>query len=293
MLSSLLLLGLGCDIVEVVDAVGATPSNVVSDVRVLAAVLSQPEIGLGDAFDVYPTIGNPEGRPLDVMAWICLPEEGRCVTPPGHSMLLEPIAGAMLGWNSGRPLEIHAAVDIDPTFLALVEEVQVPVFVLACEAGQCPIVELIAQGGLIASYEDLLSDPDRLLGTLPEEGVDLAVRTVVISANPVDPNTNPSLLWNSEPTNNGCPVPLQASGGEIVPICLQSRDPQGGPLLAHSYSSAGLVRDTESRVQGRTVNFTFQAPQVSETTVVDLWFVAEEDDGAGSGVFRTAIPVLP
>ncbi len=298
MLSLLAILGLGaCELQELVSDERDT---LVTDVRVLGVVARSPEVPSGEPLRLRPYVANPRGVELDVMIWSCVPDEdGVCLffweglRPLVIEQWQPLLEGAEDDDQDGEWHEL-AVEEIDEQLLVLVTEVRLPFFVLACEHLTCPVIQQAASvNPPWADIIPLLSDPEALMRQLPAEGVHLAGRSVVVSNRLRGVNDNPSLQPIPR-REGGCDFPNTVSTGNVARICLESRDPQGGPLAAYPFTLAGGLTPGEGRVRERRVEFEYRAPaSLPAANPVKVWFVAEEGDGAGSTVLSEEITIVP
>lgn len=278
----------GCDLA---DLASNEPSTLIRDVRTVAMVMEPPEVRPLEEFQVTPTVVNPQGRELDVLAWSCTPTRDGCLELTDGNL-----PQARLDWL-GQSATLRAPA-LPDKLLLFGEPLPLPVYTLVCEAGTCPVIESVALG--LEAPEDLqgpLSDPLALLQDLPEDGVFLSAHSVRVSARQLDRNENPEI--DIEPSfEGGCDLPGGALGpNQAVEMCFVTRDSDGGPMVAYAYSTAGRMLPARERVRGRRVRFTFQAPDArvvgDEGGGVLVYVVAEEDDGAGSAVYSTTFTVTP
>lgn len=278
---------------ELLDVVSDVPSTLVQDVRTVAMVVTPPEVGANGNFVLQPAILDPLGRRLDVLAWICVPDGDGCFDPSGSQR-----PQAIFDWSDGR--FFMSAPPLQEELLLLGEPLPVPIYVLACGRGMCPIIEEASDYDAdVDAIQRRLADVDTLLQDLPEEGVWLSVHSVRVTANLLDPNQNPRLELEPE-SEGGCDLPERAlSPGERIDVCVVSSDSDGGPLVSYAFSTAGRFTSARERIRGRRAQFTYVAPSAEELALapdglpVDAVFVAEEDDGAGSAVLPLQFVIAP
>lgn len=251
---------------------GPSDETLVDELRVVGAVASPPEVGPGEAVTLDVTIVDPEAEGVDLLVWACTPTGDGCVEDA--LPLVDRLAAPEVEDGQGQAI---LTVPGGP----LPADVSIPsaVWLLACEPGLCPIIELAAQALESGSeLPDALRDPIGLLQDLPLQGVSLASRTVVVSGRPVEErNTNPTVTLTS-----GVPLEIPAEGTLDLPLEIADSTAPDGLDAVGLATAGGFSAPLFDILDGRA-DLVFFAPEGEGE--VELYVVVEDGLG-GSALWR-------
>lgn len=259
---------------------GPNEETLVPDVRVMAAVAEPPEVGAGESVEVAVHLFDPAGEGIEGVLWTCLDLGDGCLEaalPAVGASLLDPVDGVATVTRA-VPAELAPLVADGTTVLP------VPVWVLACAPGVCPLVAAVAAAPEpgTAEAEALaadLADPTAWMAELPIEGVSLGFTTVGVSARPEAERAR----------NPAATVAAPGPYGVEVEGELEVRMRADLEVTWWAYTTLGGF-DAPSRDADpdEEVGFTFYAPE--EAGTAEVLFLAVTEDG-GQTVWRTTIDV--
>jgi len=250
---------------------GPVEETLVDELRVVAAIPDQAELGAGEAFTLTNTIVHPTDTAVDTLVWMCTP-----TGPPG-SPCLESTAGDG-GWfaterAAGRTSSVEMTVSPLLSVGLTEEPAFVPTWILACEPGLCPIIDEAAAATTadqVASVAEQLADPVTLLQGLPLVGAAATQRGVAVSSR-AQPDRNQHPVIAEGPA---APLIGDAEVGATFELSVDDR----GELTAFSYATAGGFSEASTPADDRGVSLTWFAPEEGEGAV-DLFVVVRDGEG--------------
>jgi len=257
---------------------GPSEETLIDELQVVGAIVEPPEIGAGEEAIIDVVVADPVGTGAEVLVWSCTGFGAECLE-----------ADAPLSeWAAvGVPLDQHLAIpwSAPPALGALVgegETVAIPLWVLSCAPGLCPLIDDVATalergGAAPAALIADLADPLEWMADLPMSGVSLAQRSLVLSGRPPEErNANPVIEVRRE-------APSTVSAGEDVELPIRVSDEGGTVDLAFGLATGGgFGMPSFDVLDGRAV-LRWYAPD--ETGEVDLFVVVDDGEG-GSAVWR-------
>jgi hypothetical protein len=238
-------------------ASGANPETLVDELRVVAIVAEPPEAVPGEEVQITAWLADPEESGAYAGAWTCVGVGGECLEQDTERLSRTSELGSTIGWTLTAPVEAAA-------LLGEGESAAATIWVLACEAGICPLLEDQDPDG-----QDL-ADPFTMMETLPLEGVSLARRSLWISMiEPAERRQNPTIEadFGSD---------LRVVAEETMDLCFTVI----GAIDGYGYASAGGFTETEAQVDEGKLSLSYSAPL--ETGEVDLWVVVQSEEGGAS-----------
>lgn len=250
---------------------GPVEETLVDELRVVAAIPDQAELGAGEAFTLTNTIVHPTDEDVDTLVWMCTPTGS-----PG-SPCLEALAGdgAWFATAAGAGRTSSVEMVVSPALSAGLTDVPafVPTWVLACEPGLCPIIDeasAAVTADQFASVAEQLADPVTLLQDLPLVGVAATQRGVAVSSRAdADRNLHPVIA--EAPL---APLFGDAEVGVTFDLAVDDR----GELTAFSYATAGGFSEASTAADDSGVSLTWFAPEEGDGSV-DLFVVVRDGEG--------------
>lgn len=254
---------------------GPSIESKVSDLRVLGARVEPAEPAPGELATIDVLIADPASQSVEVAIWTCTNLGTGCLEGADGSPV--PVwRGATVGGL------VTASVLVPPAlagFLQSPELTEIPVglWVLACPAGACPLIDALdaaPEPGTpeFAEVAAQLADPPSILADLTLGESALSSQDVHVSVRPEEErNHNPDPLFFLAP--DVAPV------GEAVFVTLGATDPDGDVVEVLSLSDVGGF-PAGFRV-GDAVDFT--RPEDAPEGGVRVWLVAR--DGRGGFAF--------
>lgn len=128
---------------------GPNEETLVPDVRVMAAVAEPPEVEAGASVELAVHLVDPVGEGVEGVLWTCVDLGEGCLEaelPAAGATLLDPVDGVATV-TRGVPAELAPVVADGSTVLP------VPVWVLACAPGVCPLIDEVARAPAAGTAE--------------------------------------------------------------------------------------------------------------------------------------------
>lgn len=264
----------------------------IDSVRVVAVVLDEPELGAGDLVHIVSHIANPDELEVEVLTWTCLPVEDRgCIeaeawSSPADWISLAPLDGSLSFARREVPAEL------DEVFAALGSTFEIPLFVLACEVGACPIIEearaALADGFVSVHLEESLRAPESWLQEVDPRRGSLNVRQARISDSwRSNPNVNPTFEARFAEAND--PV-LEGLPGSLFDLSFLTSDPNFESVYLYSFTTIGRFAERRVKAEAPVVRTWLELPPTEGEGQV--WVVFDDRDG-GIAVFSQEVRVIP
>lgn len=188
---------LGCNLDQ-------SPRTLISDLSVIAATAEPTEAAPGEEILLSMLVVDPDRLGVDqVLVWTCADLGEGCA----EVFLVESGAGlATVAPVADEQAQVTLVV---PSPLALVfqeglDELSLPLYILACAPGACPIFDQVAADPAVGTPEfealaEALGDPESLVSGLPMDQACLAERDLLISLRGEEErNHNPLLVGPTE-----------------------------------------------------------------------------------------------
>lgn len=254
---------------------GPSVESKITDLRVLGARVEPAEPSPGDLATIDVVVADPAGGEVELAIWTC--------TDFGAGCLEIGAEAPVTVWRGATTDGLARATALVPPALAgllqnpELPEIPVGLWVLACPAGACPVLDAIDAAPAPGTDEHadlvaLLGDPPAILADLPFGESALSSQEVTVSARPVEErNHNPDPLTFVAPET--APV------GEAVFVELGASDPDGDVVEVLSLSDVGGF--PAGFRAGAAVDFT--RPEDAPDGGVRVWLVAR--DGRGGFAF--------
>ncbi|MBX2801110.1 MAG: hypothetical protein KTR31_25745 [Myxococcales bacterium] len=301
-----------CDLIEPPE-----PITLITDLRVVTSIFEPPEVGVGDLLEVTTYVANPLDVEYDLLIWTCTPTGQGCWEqeidlgpldlqrgfrrrdpngepgPDGRPPLVTPVLPNP--WVTtfqipGTTVPLSAPfIDLDASAL---------VYVLVCEAGTCPIMDLVESRSNFpvipgeprwTDLYPLFERPDAWFRELPSEGTHLAVRQLGLTTRDDGRNANPSAnlseVYHVLSDRSASQFERDAQVGETLLLRFTVTDDNRDGVWAHGLTSGGFVDDREP-VKGGSVDVEFVAPDTPGC--VRVWVQFEEDHSNGAALFTGA-----
>jgi hypothetical protein len=266
---------------------GPVEETLVDELRVVAAIPSAPEARPGESVDVAVTVVEPEGLPVDVLVWLCTaagPPGAPCAESAGE---LAATAVVQRGAVSETAVSLQVPALLSGVLSDDLPEIRTSLWVLACEAGLCPLIDEVAAAPAAGTdaHADVaaqLADPASVLADLPLQGVAASRRTLRVSNRTDD-------VRNRNPTLTGVlDIATVAPGGELAVSLTVEDDQPGG--TAFGYATAGGFGVASALAIEGQVDLDWLAPEESITAPVQLMVVVQDGLG-GEALWRGSVRV--
>lgn len=271
---------------------GPIEETLVDELRVVAAVPDRPEVAPGESFGVDVFAVDPADQGLESLVWVCTP-----TGPPGEPCL-ESLAGTTNGWAAavdaeGRAEGLQVAPALAGALSGELEEVEIPIWVLTCEPGLCPLIQQAPSLYAIdVSWDGVvpqLNDPPSVVRELPMQGVALTRRSVLVSLRPPDAR-------NQHPVIQVAPTdPIEAPADSEAPFVLTVADDE--PTSGFGYTTLGGFDAIEVEAEEGELEVSwFPGEEAEAGDEADLYVVVSDGRGGeavwrGSGTVGAAIGV--
>lgn len=209
-----------------------TPRTLVSDLSVLSAVAEPAEAVAGDTVTVTALVVDPDGLGVDeVLAWTCTDLGDVCAEAQLVSKASEWVQRAPVS-DEESTVSFQIPALLAGVFNEDLPELELPLRVLACPPGVCPVYDEVAADPAVGS-EDFdalaagLQDSDSLVSGLAMDRACLAERSLLVSARAEEErNHNPILV--------GPDGDLAVDAGEDLDLSFALSDPDAGQDSADS-----------------------------------------------------------
>lgn len=263
-----------------------SPRTLVSDLSVLSAVAEPAEAVAGDTVTVTALVVDPDGLGVDeILAWTC--------TDLGDGCAEAQLVSSAGGWVQRATItDEQATVSFQiPALLASVfnddlPELELPLRILACPPGVCPVYDEVAADPAVGSEEFStlaaeLQDSDSLVSGLAMDQACLAERSLLVSARAeAERNHNPILVGPSGD--------LSVDAGEDLDLSFALSDPDAGQDSADSttlflfpLSTDGTFDEEALAMEEAEAPLVYTAPE----TAGEVGLYAVGRDGLGGQAF--------
>lgn len=244
----------------------------------LSAALEPAEASPGEAVSLSALIVDPDGLGVErALAWTCTDLGEGCA-----EALLATRASewAMLGPVEDETFEASFTVPevLSAVFAEGLEELELPLYVLACAPGACPVLDAVAEDPAAGSAEfeavaELLGDPEGLVSGLAMDQACLGTRELVISLRPEEEREHNPVLFGPDDLS------LVAGETEELIFSIGDSDSTDGlpTLILSPYSTAGTFDDELIASEAGDLPVEFNAPE----ELSDLGLYAVLRDGTG------------
>jgi hypothetical protein len=269
---------------------GPNEETVLKDLRVVAAVAEPPEVSPGEVVGLTVYVTDPAGEGVELAIWTCIGFGGECFET-GAPLAQRVVVGAPEGGV------FTAQIPVNPALAALLTEtpvIPVGLRVLACKPGLCGLFEDLAaaqepdaDAALIERVNADLADTTPWMKELPLAGVNLATKSLLVSALPAPArNQNPVVVGPTDALvldPDGIDVPFEVTDNPEQVVNVWGYTTEGGFEAA-----AEEVRD------GEAVLRLFAAVEAGEDDGGDAEiYVVAEDGAGGAAVWKGSATPAP
>lgn len=249
---------------------GPSSETLIDELRIIGAVVEPPEVAPGESTDVEVLVADPFASGALAAVWMCTP------TGDGCAEAGSPVSERLFvgGLEDGF---VNGVLTVNPLWAAFATDEPLPagLWVLACEPGLCPQLDVFADADGTGSpeLEELLSTPTQWVADLPLSGVSLAAKQIAVSTRPLEErNANPVLIVEGS---------LESAPGEELTLEVSVDDAEVAEVMGLS-TAGGFGLPAFAFLDGVT-SMRWYAPEEPEQ--VRLYAVAS--DGLGGTAMWT------
>ncbi len=263
----------------------AADRTLITDVQLVNLQTEPPAAAPGDTIQLAATVADPKGRELEVLFFACTPVNDRCVEsglgggrPLAEWTGLAPVTDGEANLALVVPLELEEVEEADSAVTSLI-------WALACEVGQCPIMDRVRADPPpdTPDWQTLvldLADVETLIGELPFDTASLGAREFRVTYATGDGrNANPTVRPQG-------PVG-EVRAGATVRLAFDAEASQQDAVV-YPYTTAGAWSSSGVTAVGGLAPLSWVAPD--EPGPATLYVVAEDGIG-GSGVWSVDVDV--
>jgi len=264
----------------------------IDSLQVVAVRLDRPELRAGEVTAISSHIANPDELAVEVLTWTCLQVEVE-----GEGCVEAQAWSSPSDWISLSTLEGSTAFarrevpeELDEVFAAVGSSFELPLYVLACETGACPIIEearaALDQGVVSERLQQALRAPEAWLQKLDPDRTSLTVRLVRISDSS-ESNLNENPTFEARFAEADEPL-IEGRAGSLVDLSFLTSDPNFESVYLYSFTTIGRFAERRVKAESQIVRTWLELPPNEGEGQV--WVVFDDRDG-GIAVYSQEVSV--